>query len=135
MYSHWEAKESIAGRQAGVLSHTATPRQTMPPAWSASVVAGSWRQSVNRTTGAPGTSTRFDAMSQIPIHAMNERWSRLSPSKSGRAPRASLRVYLSSVEPVRSPRNAPPLLYGGSVIRASKGSPSYSVSQRSASAR
>jgi hypothetical protein len=48
----------IAGRHASVLSQTTIPRQTHPPAWTASVIVGSCRQSVNTHSGAPGFATR-----------------------------------------------------------------------------
>jgi hypothetical protein len=57
MYSAWFVKRPIWGRAPGLLQ-TTSPRQVQPPAWRASVAAGSCRQSVNTQIGAPGLAIR-----------------------------------------------------------------------------
>lgn len=57
-YSAWLRKRPNCGRTPSVLSQTVMPRQVKPAHCSASVVSGSWRQSVNRQTGAPSLSSR-----------------------------------------------------------------------------
>jgi hypothetical protein len=49
------------------------PRQTHPPACTASVIVGSCRQSVNTHSGAPGFATRRHSLSHSAHQYANER--------------------------------------------------------------
>ena len=68
-----------------ILSHTTQPRQIHPAHCKASVMEGYCRQSMNRQTGAPGLQAFRASDSHSAIHLVQLLWSRLSPSKSGRA--------------------------------------------------
>ncbi len=64
-YSHWlGANRPDCGRALG-FTHGTTFRHTQPPACTASVVAGSWRQSVNAMMMPPG----FAALIASAIHS------------------------------------------------------------------
>jgi hypothetical protein len=118
-YSHCAANRPMAGRHACVLSQTTMPRQTHPPAWIASVVVGSCRQSVKTHSGAPGLATRRHSPIQRAHQYSNDRWSRLSPENAGRSICVPVIVYFSAGGTERSPRVNPPDEYGGSVMTAS----------------
>jgi hypothetical protein len=107
-YSHCAANRPIAGRHASVLSQTTIPRQTHPPAWIASVIVGSCRQSVKTHRGAPSFATRRDSPSRSAHQYANERWSRLSPENAGRSIFVPFIVYFIAGGSDRSPRVNPP---------------------------
>jgi hypothetical protein len=102
------------------LLHTTIPRHTQPPACTASVVAGNWRQSLKVTSTAPGFEARRAALSHNVDHKMCDRWSRLSPAKSGPHTNAPVDTYfVDGACNVRSAFDVPPELYGASVTTAS----------------
>src|SRR5262249_31096852 len=117
--SAWLANRPMVGLQVSVLSQTATPRRTQPPAWITSVTMLSWRQSAKTQIGAPGFAMRWHSPSQSDHQYPKERWSRLSRANSGRTTWVPFFTYFSDGSLSRSDRYIPPLEYGGSVISAS----------------
>ncbi len=72
MYSACCRNRPFWGRQFP-LSQTAVPRQIQPAHCRASVAAGSWRQSMNIHTGAPGLQTLRASDSHSDAHRVQLR--------------------------------------------------------------
>ena len=102
------------------LSHTATPRMLHPAHCTASDKAGRFRQSINMANTAPGFAFSRADSRIIRIKWVHDRWSMLSPQKSGKGQALFDAVYLTLVAACLADNVLPPLEYGGSVITASK---------------
>ncbi len=93
---------------------------THPPHCTASDIVGNCRQSVKTIATAPILDIRSNRLIHIVIHTKNERWSRLSPVNSDLSVEIeSDCIYFEDGFLTLSPRNCPPLEYGGSTITAS----------------
>lgn len=77
------------------LSQTAVPRQIHPAHWRASLAAGSWRQSMNIHTGAPGLQSFRASLSHSAAQRVQDLWSLESPSKGGGAWSPMLEYFLA----------------------------------------
>ena len=77
------------------LSQTAVPRQIHPAHWRASLAAGSWRQSMNIHTGAPGLQSFLASLSHSAAQRVQDLWSLESPSKGGGAWSPMLEYFLA----------------------------------------
>lgn len=107
------------GRADG-FTHGITPRKTNPPAWMASQVLASCRQSENTTADDPGDRMRQHSAIHSEHHSTKLRSSRASPWKSLRSPRVPVCWYFTDGEALRSDLVKPPEQYGGSVSNMSQ---------------